>query len=208
MAAVVALDTLLAARTLWHAGRTVAIPASGEPTGHAALDALLPQGGWPRRALTELLLPADGLGELSLLLPTLARLTQAGETVALIAPPYIPYAPAWQDAGVDLAALQLIDAAPRDALWAFEQCLRSGACAAVLGWPTQADAAALRRLQVAADSGACLGFALRDRKHAVNASPAALRLEWQRDAQRRPAWQVRKCRGGPAPAQAFLPGVA
>lgn len=208
MAQVVALDTLLAARTLWHAGRGVALPADGEPTGHAALDALLPQGGWPRRALTELLLPADGVGELSLLLPTLARMTGDGGTVALVAPPYIPYAPAWQDAGVDLAGLQVIEASPRDALWAFEQCLRSGACAAVLGWPVQADAAALRRLQVAADSGACLGFALRDRRHAVNASPAALRLECMRDAQGALAWHVRKCRGGPAPARAFAPGAA
>jgi len=204
----IALDALLAARTLWHAGRSAAIAADGEPTGHAALDALLPQGGWPRRALTELLLPADGVGELSLLLPTLARMTRAGGIVALVAPPYIPYAPAWQGAGVDLAGLEIIQAASRDGLWAFEQCLRSGACSAVLGWPLQADAAALRRLQVAADSGACLGFALRDRKHAANPSPAALRLERTRDAQGVSAWQVRKCRGGPAPAQAFVPGAA
>ena len=204
----VALESMLAARTLWHAGRSAAIAADGEPTGHAALDALLPQGGWPRRALTEPLLPADGVGELSLLLPTLARMTRAGGIVALVAPPYIPYAPAWQDAGVDLAWLEVVEAGARDALWAFEQCLRSGACAAVLGWPAQADAAALRRLQVAADSGACLGFALRERRHAANASPAALRLEWVCDAQGRPAWQVRKCRGGPAPARAFAPGAA
>ncbi len=203
MGAVVALDTLLAARTLWHAGRSAAIAADGEATGHDALDALLPQGGWPRRSLTELLLPADGVGELALLLPTLARLTQAGSPVAVVAPPYVPYAPAWQAAGVDLSLLEIVDATPRDALWAFEQCLRSGACAAVLGWPAQADGPALRRLQVAADSGECLGFALRDRRHAANPSAAALRLEAMRDAQGGTAWQVRKCRGGPAPAQSF-----
>lgn len=199
----VAIETLLSTQTLWHAGRSAAIAGDGEPTGHAGLDALLPQRGWPRRALTELLLPADGVGELSLLLPTLARCTRAGGTVALIAPPYLPYAPAWQAAGVDLNHLQLIDAAARDALWAFEQCLRSGACSAVLGWPVQADAAALRRLQVAADSGACLGFALRDRRHADNPSPAALRLVYGRTGEGTGAWQVRKCRGGPAPVQAF-----
>ena len=208
MGAVVAIETLLAAQTLWHAGRSASIAAEGEPSGHAALDALLPQRGWPRRALTELLLPADGVGELSLLMPTLVRMTQAGGTVALIAPPYLPYAPAWQAAGVELAALQIVDASSRDALWAFEQCLRSGACAAVIGWPLHADAPALRRLQVAADSGDCLGFALRDRKHAANPSPAALRVEYARDAQGRDAWHVRKCRGGPAPAQTYAPGTA
>ncbi|MCR6702074.1 MAG: translesion DNA synthesis-associated protein ImuA [Dokdonella sp.] len=207
MGGAIAIEALLATQTLWHAGRHAAIAADGEPTGHAALDALLPQRGWPRRALTELLLPADGVGELALLMPTLARFTQAGATVALIAPPYLPYAPAWQAAGVDLTHLQLIDAAARDALWAFEQCLRSGACAAVLGWPAQADAAALRRLQVAADSGACLGFALRDRRHADNPSPAALRLVHTRTGDGTGVWQVRKCRGGPAPVQAFAPGA-
>ncbi|WP_101927374.1 MULTISPECIES: translesion DNA synthesis-associated protein ImuA [Luteimonas] len=203
MGAVVALDSLLAARTLWHAGRSPESGRDGEPTGHARLDALLPQGGWPRRSLTELLLPADGVGELSLLLPTLARMTGAGGTVAMIAPPYVAYAPAWQAAGIDLACLAIIDAAPRDALWAFEQCLRSGACAAVVGWPAQADAPALRRLQVACDTGDCLGFALRDRRHAANPSPAALRIEHAGEAAGRPAWHVRKCRGGPAPARAF-----
>ncbi|MBF6022582.1 translesion DNA synthesis-associated protein ImuA [Lysobacter niastensis] len=207
MGAVVPIDRLLAAQTLWHAGRTAAIAADGEPSGHAAFDALLPQRGWPRRALTELLLPADGVGELALLLPTLARMTQAGGTVALIAPPYVPYAPAWQAAGVDLCALEIIDAAPRDALWAFEQCLRSGACAAVVGWPVQADAPALRRLQVAADSGDCLGFALRDRRHAANPSPAALRVEYAGDTHSAGAWYVRKCRGGHAPAQSFALGA-
>ncbi|MET0581508.1 MAG: translesion DNA synthesis-associated protein ImuA [Pseudoxanthomonas sp.] len=198
MGAVVALETLLAAQTLWRAGRSAVLTAEGESTGHALLDALLPQRGWPRRALTELLLPADGVGELELLFPTLARMTQAGETVVVVAPPYIPYAPAWRAAGVDLAHLEIVEAQPRDALWAFEQCLRSGTCAAVLGWPQKADPQSLRRLQVAADSGGCLGFALRDRKHLANASPAALRLE-QADG----AWHVRKCRGGQLPSRNF-----
>ena len=198
MGAIVALETLLAAQTLWRAGRTAILAAEGESTGHAPLDALLPQGGWPRRALTELLLPADGVGELELLFPTLARMTQAGGTVVVVAPPYIPYAPAWQAVGVELAHLEIVEAQPRDALWAFEQCLRSGTCAAVLGWPRNADAQSLRRLQVAADSGDCLGFAFRDRKHLANPSPAALRLE-----QAGGAWHVRKCRGGQLPSRNF-----
>lgn len=203
-----AIDTLLAARTIWHAGRDPAIARNdGEPTGHAALDALLPQRGWPRRALIELLLPADGVGELALLLPTLARLTTTASRVVLIAPPYLAYAPAWQAAGVDLGMLDIVEAPPREALWAFEQCLRSGACAAVVGWPQQADAQALRRLQVAADSGDCLGFALRDRKHAGNPSPAALRLEYAGYGSGAGGWRVRKCRGGPVPAQGFALGA-
>ena len=132
----------------------------------------------------------------------LARMTRAGHPVVVIAPPYIPYAPAWLAAGVALSQLEIVDASPRDALWAFEQCLRSGACAAVVGWPRQADAQALRRLQVAADSGDCLGFVLRERRHAMNPSPAVLRLEHDGEG-----WRVRKCRGGPAPTRAFAPGL-
>ncbi|HEY0503853.1 MAG TPA: translesion DNA synthesis-associated protein ImuA [Lysobacter sp.] len=194
----VPLESLLSARTVWRAGRSAASAPVGEPTGFAALDALLPNGGWPHGALTELLIPADGVGELSLLMPTLSRLTGAGRLVALIAPPFCPYAPAWQGAGVDLRHLEIVRADPRGALWAFEQCLRSAAFSAVLGWPSNADGPALRRLQVAADSGECLGFAVRDRRHAGNPSPAALRIECANGA-----WHVRKCRGGQAPAQPF-----
>lgn len=193
-----ALETLLSKQPVWRAGRAAGVVLHGESTGHAGLDALLPQGGWPRATLTELLLPCDGVGELALLLPTLARLTQAGGMVTLVSPPYVPYAPAWRDAGVALSQLQVIEADLRNALWAFEQCLRSGACAAVLGWPSQADAQALRRLQVAAGSGDCLGFVFRDEKHATNPSPAPLRMQ-----HRQGAWHVRKCRGGAVPTGTF-----
>ena len=201
-----ALDRLLSRQTIWRAGRAPMAPLRGEPTGFAALDALLPQAGWPCAALTELLLPCDGVGEMALLLPTLARLTQAGGIVVLVAPPYVPYAPAWREAGVALPNLHIVEADARGALWAFEQCLRSGACAAVLGWPQRADAQSLRRLQVAAGSGDCLGFAFRDRKHAANPSPAALRIEYVRGREGKGVWHVRKCRGSNAPAQPFVPG--
>lgn len=203
MGTVAALDGLIATRRIWHAGRRAPLEVVGEPTGFGALDALLPQGGWPRASLVELLIPAHGVGELALLMPTLARLTRTAAQVVLVAPPYLPYAPAWQAAGVDLRHLDILQASPRDALWAFEQCLRVGACGAVVGWPAQADAPALRRLQVAADTGQCLGFAIRHARHAANPSPAALRLE-----QAEEAWWVRKCRGAPAPAHPFRPRIA
>jgi len=203
-AQVIPLESLLSARTVWRAGRQAAPAPLGESTGFAALDALLPHGGWPQGALSELLIPAEGVGELTLLMPTLARMTQAGRLVALIAPPLCPYAPAWQRAGVDLRYLEIVqpgvDNRSRGALWAFEQCLRSAAFSAVLGWPSNADGPSLRRLQVAADTGQCLGFAVRDSKHADNPSPAALRMERVQGH-----WRIRKCRGGQVPSQGFAP---
>ncbi|QSX77696.1 translesion DNA synthesis-associated protein ImuA [Lysobacter solisilvae] len=198
MGAVIALEGLLAQRRVWR-GQAVPAPAPAHPTGWTALDTALPSGGWPDAALSELLLPADGIGELRLLWPTLARLSQASDAViVLVSPPCRPHPPAWQAAGIRLGALHLIETAhAREALWATEQCLRSGACSAVLGWPRQADDRALRRLQVAAETGQTLGFAFRPLKAAVNPSPAALRIAFDPAARQ---LRVLKCRGGLAPA--------
>lgn len=197
MGAVLALDQLLETRQVWRGSPRTAVPANAlHPTGHPALDARLPGGGWPPSALSEVLLAVPGQGELALVWPTLARLSQQQQTVVLIAPPYLPHAPAWAGAGLVLGQVQVVHANPRDALWAAEQCLRSAACAAVLCWPQQADDRALRRLQVAAETGQCLGFAFRELRQARNASPAPLRLQLQHGQVR-----VLKCRGGLPPAQ-------
>lgn len=203
MGAVVALDTLFNGGRVWK-GRPAVPPASVHPTGLAALDAVLPTGGWPESALSEILMAKEGVGELQLVLPTLARLSTAGERIVLVAPPYTPYPHAWQNAGVDLRQLSVIQAEAHDVLWAVEQCLRSGSCGAVLCWPRKADDRALRRLQVAAETGQTLAFAWRALSEAVNSSPAALRLA----VEAKPA-QVRvlKCRGGLAhPAPIALAG--
>ena len=199
MSAVVALSSLLDAQQVWRGRSAPAIPAGEQPTGWAALDAVLPSGGWPVASLSEILLPLDGVGELQLVLPTLARLSQGARPVVLVAPPYAPCVAGWRQHGVDMRRVEIVTAAEREVLWATEQCLRSGSCAAVLAWPQQADDRALRRLQVAADSGRALAFMFRDRRHLSNASPAALRLELE-TAPRSQVW-VRKCRGGAAPAQ-------
>ena len=178
------LDALLAARRVWR-GQPAALPPARQPTGVPALDDALPTRGGPDAALSELLLPADGVGELRLLLPVLARLTRAGHDIVLVAPPYLPYPVAWQRAGVDFAHVHLVDANPRDALWAAEQCLRGGCLAAVLCWPRQAD-----------------DRALRDAREARNPSPAALRVLFERSDEG-VQLRVLKCRGGNPPARAI-----
>jgi protein ImuA len=128
-----------------------------EPTGVAALDQAL-LGGWPVGALSQLVSAEAGFG-FSLLLPLLARLTTGGRRAALVAPPYIPYAPALHDAGVDLRHLLWIAPKDRvDALWATEQMLRSGLCGAVALWSPPLDAPTERRLQLAAETGRSIGI--------------------------------------------------
>ena len=54
------------------------------------MDALLPTGGWPESALSEILIPSEGVGELQLLWPTLVRLTRSAERVVLVVEQTLP----------------------------------------------------------------------------------------------------------------------
>ena len=146
-------------------------------TGWTSLDAKLPGGGWPQGALSEILFEHDGLGELDLVMPALAALTQEHRRVIFVAPPYLPYAPALAAAGVDLRFLHEIHAGSTEAAWSMEQCLRSGCCGAVVGWLPDIDYRSLRRLQLAAESGDACAMIFRPAAHAAQNSPAALRLK-------------------------------
>jgi len=171
-----ALARLLSRGDIWR-GHGSEAHGDGEPTGFAALDTRLPAGGWPRGALTELLPERSGIGELRLLMPILARLSRGARWVAWIDPPYVPYAAGLYAGGVDLAHMLVVH--PRDGrerLWALEQALGSGTCAAVLGWPGRLDGTAARRLQLAAEQGGCLGFLFREPAARDTPAHTALRL--------------------------------
>ncbi len=191
------LQALIERGAVWR-GDTTASPASmpAVSTGHGALDRRLPGRGWPLGALTEILLDEPGIGELQLVLPALADTGRRQRLVAWVDPPLLPYPPGLAAAGLDLGRLLRVrtgDAAAT--LWALEQLLRSGACGAVLGWPRQPDNTALRRLQLAAETGNALAFLFRPRTAADQASPAALRLTLA-GGDPVPAIRILKARGG------------
>jgi cell division inhibitor SulA/protein ImuA len=143
-------------------------------SGYALLDAELPGGGWPRGALTELLVDGSGMAELALLMPALAGLRAAGGWSLLVG---APCERSGAMAGNDLARLAAVSpAAECDALWAAEQALFSGAPDAVLCWGLHADARSVRRLQVAAAAGGSAAFLFRPMRVADEASVAPLRL--------------------------------
>lgn len=187
-----ALQTLLRDARLWRGDGQAPLRAS--PTGHAQLDAILPGGGWPLAALSEIVYPAPGVGELALAMPLLARLTQARRPVALVNPPLQPYAPALQRHGLILERSLVIDARDDvDALWATEELLRAQA-GVVLLWQDHIEASAQRRLQLAAESGDSLVLVYRRQVATADASVAALRLRIAR-VHGEPQVEVLKCRG-------------
>jgi hypothetical protein len=190
------LDLVLQHPGIWRGDRLAQMGVETLPTGYAELDEQLPGGGWPRGALTEILLEREGIGELRLLLPALARISAKSEWQAWVAPPHVPNASALSVAGVNLK--QLLVAKPQsatDAWWTAEQALRSGACSAVLAWLSMPDERRMRRLQLGAESGGAWGVLFRSASAAQERSTAALRLRLEANANGL-AVHILKRRGG------------
>jgi protein ImuA len=145
-------------------------------TGHPLLSKELPGGGWPVGGLIEILPSQPGIGEIRLLRPALKSLP-AQRAIALVQPPFPPYAACY--ATWQLDPRQLLWVAPQrsaDALWATEQILKNGSCAALLCWQTVIRPESLRRLHLAAQGTDTLFFMMRPASAAGNASPAPLRI--------------------------------
>ena len=68
----VAAESLHSRSAIWRS-RHAAATAPGIATGFTELDVLLPGGGWPVGALTEIFVERPGIGELQLLMPAAAQ---------------------------------------------------------------------------------------------------------------------------------------
>jgi cell division inhibitor SulA/protein ImuA len=191
------LSDVLARNDIWRGDRLAAAALPGVATGFPQLDAELPGGGWPRGGLVELLHERSGIGEISLLMPALARIS-ADELawVVCVAPPQQPYAPAWAAAGVDLSRLLITRASGGDAAWACARVLDTEGVGALLAWLPSADAGTLRRLQLLAERSRILVFLLRPATAAAAASPAPLRIGLEACSGGRLSLRLLKRRGG------------
>lgn len=179
---------------LWR-GKQVTHRIATLSTGYADLDEALPGNGWPLGAVTELVNDTAGCGELSLLLPALARLSHANHWISMIDPPWIPYPSALHGHGLALEKLLLIRTQNRgESLWACEQVVRGLAGGAVLSWPDGLSFGELRRLQLSAERTQKAVFLFHGRKAASVSSPAALRLQLTADDSDLQI-KVLKCRG-------------
>ncbi|MCP4045788.1 MAG: translesion DNA synthesis-associated protein ImuA [Gammaproteobacteria bacterium] len=187
-------DPISAHPLLWR-GKQISHHIHTLSTGHSALDEVLPGNGWPLGAVTELVNDTTGCGELSLLLPVLAQLSQKDRWITMIDPPWIPCPSALHGRGLALEKLLLIRTQNRsESLWACEQVVRGIAGGAMLAWPETLSFGELRRLQLSAKSTRETVFLFRDRKATNTSSPATLRLQLTADDGDLRV-KVLKCRG-------------
>jgi len=128
--------------------------------------------------LTELLVKGDGATAMRLLTPVLAGFTaREHRWIMLVAPPWLPYAPglAWQ--GLEISRVLVVPDPPgTTALWALEEALASGACAAVLAWLGCVGRTVLQRLHLRAARRHSLAVLIRAASFRHERSPALLRL--------------------------------
>lgn len=171
---------------LWRGSELGGQVAETQSSGYPAVDAVLPGGGWPCGALTEVLVSQFSTVEFRLIAPVLSRLTKACRTVVLVGPPLAPHPPGLRHDGVDERYVVWVDVdAPRDRLWATEQLVKSGSCGAIVAWLPLVRAEQIRRLQVLAAH--CKGpvFLCRPESVAQDSSAAPLRVvarvatDWQ-----------------------------
>ena len=176
--------------------------APGVATSFAVLDAFLPWHGWPTGAMTEIMTDTVGCGELSLLLPAMARLTQEKRPILCIGAPHALFAPALNQAGIDPARITQINPASsakqsKENLWSAEQALKSGLPGMVALWsPVNMNCApeTLRRLHLATLGRETMLIHFRGKSSMSQPSPAWLRFGFAAD-DTHIRLQVLKCRG-------------
>jgi hypothetical protein len=176
------IDQLLNQNTqLWRASQLGSGSQSAVHSGFPELDHELPGQGWPSATLIELLINRSGVGELRFLMPALQRMALENRKIILLAPPHQPFAPAFEQFGIPLSSLLIVQANnPADKLWAVEQIMQSDSFGMSIAWlpeekvPARTDQ--LRRLQMAANRSQGLSFVIRPAKAQLSSSPAPLRL--------------------------------
>ncbi|MGB0495496.1 MAG: translesion DNA synthesis-associated protein ImuA [Kangiellaceae bacterium] len=174
----IAINQLLKNTGIWQVSTNDASSRRAISTGYAPLDKQLHYGGWPQGAVSELLLSQNGIGEIRLISPLLAKLNQKPGYVVWVNPPYQPYAPALLKQQIKLDKMLIIKAkSTQESIWAAEQALTSQSCSAVLVWlPTKNLSKEIRKLNLAAKTGHCWGFVLRSSQLQEQASAASLRI--------------------------------
>ena len=174
---------------VWRAGELGAACVQTIATGYDALSRVLPGGGWPCGAMTEVLQPQPGQHEWGLVAPAIGALQALApepkpegslhKWVVLVGAPHCPFGPALGARQLNMQRLLNIHTAKNDSpamLWATREALQCADVTAVLAWLPEARSAHLRRLQIAAQTHNKLLFVFRPLQAQNESSPAPLRL--------------------------------
>lgn len=126
-------------------------------TGIPALDQLLPDGGWPKGGLVEIIVPDRCADATALVIPALTRLGRQGRWTAMVTPPHPARSAVFTAPGINASRLLQVNPHPgRSGLWTVESMLCSGDYSAVLAWPACETGLMDKRLQKAAKAGKAL----------------------------------------------------
>mgnify|MGYP000058616180 CR=1 FL=1 len=135
-------------------------------------------GGFPPHGVVEME-SIGSIGELRLLAPYL-KATQTNGVTAFIQPPALVNSLFLHYIGLDINQVWVVNPAhPKDALWAAEQCLKSGVCSNVLLWQEELEIHQVKRLQVASEQGTCPLFMLKPNMTNRLSLPVSLSLKLQ-----------------------------
>jgi protein ImuA len=162
---------------IWRGDALGSSPDQIVSSGFDELDKALPGGGWSTHSLTELLLPAEGLGEIRLLSQPLKHITQDGRNILLVDPPHLPYMHAWENLNIDSRRILMVKVSKSaERLWVIEQGIKSAAFGTIICWLPVASPQALRKLQIIARAAASLIFLFRPASAQFEPSAAPLRI--------------------------------
>lgn len=165
-----------------HAKRDIDTNKKSINTGYKSINKQLHSNGWPLGTTTEFGIMQHGIGELRLLVPALreAQRSSQQKQVVLIAPPYLPFAPALAKEGINLESLTIVQTRTlKDSLWAAEQSLAANCCAAVVCWTGthKINNHDLRCLQLAAEKTQSWSVLFRHSNCLEESSVSGLRIQ-------------------------------
>lgn len=148
------------------------------PSGCRAMDRHLPQGGYARGSMLELLRNSSGSGVTTLALLIARQAIVDGKYLVVVDPQRQLYPPAMKSFGIPLErviALQPPNHA--DAIWGLAQVLRCPAVGAVIAEVGTLEDRTARKLQLATEQGGGLGIFIRDAQSA-RAQPSWSDIQW------------------------------
>jgi cell division inhibitor SulA len=165
-------------------------------TGFPELDRLLPGATWPAAGITEIISAEGFIDPITLLLPTLAALSEEPRWSTWIMPPRLPTLEDLLEHGVDPGKVLLVHRhRQKMPVQLAEQALSSGCSATVLAWLEHLDNYQLQRLAKAAAAGNSTAFLFRPAKAERQLSDADLRVFVSTHSQSLEV-EILQCRGG------------